>query len=154
MDESATGSAKLWSDAGVSSNGSRPSPPRRGLHVRRRVALLVGAIAALLIAGVLVAPLVIIGSAPKATACAQTLAYQGVGYDARRVTGAVQRLAVGTGTVSGCNQPASEVNVRSLAGLATGRAVAVEGDATSIYVRHGLCPDASAGRLLACLRTQ
>ncbi|HET7568932.1 MAG TPA: hypothetical protein VFJ91_13145 [Gaiellaceae bacterium] len=136
----------------MSSNGSRPAPYRRGPRVSRRVALLVGAVAVLLVAGVLVAPVVILGGGSGGTRCAQSLAYKGVGYDARRVGGAVQSVATGVGVVSGCNQPASNVDVRSLAGIPTGHAVALAGDSTSVYVRHGLCPELTGDRLLACLR--
>lgn len=152
MDESATGSANLWSDGCVSSNGSRPSPYRRGPRVSRRVGLGIGAVAAIVVAAVLVAPVVILGDGSNGTPCAQALAYRGVGYDARAATGVVQSVAVGVGVVSGCNQAASNVDVRSLAGIPTARAVALASDSTSIYVRHGLCPHLSGGRLLACLR--
>lgn len=135
-----------------SSNGSAP-PPRRGLRVSRRVALAGGIVGALLIAGVLVAPIVILGSGPKASSCVQTLAYAGAGYDARRSSSAVQGIATGVGVLSGCGRPASNVNVRTLVEIATARAIAVEGDGSSIYVRHGLCPSAPAARLLACLRS-
>ena len=132
------------------SNGSA-QPPRRGLRVSRRVALAAGAVAALLIGGVLVAPIVILGSGPKASSCVQTLAYAGVGYDARSNSSAVQGIATGIGVLSGCGRPASNVNVRTLVGIATARAIAIEGDGSAIYVRHGLCASVSAARLLACL---
>lgn len=136
----------------MSSNGSRPLPYRRGPRVSRRVALLVGGIAALVIAGVLVAPVVILGGGSKGTTCAQSLAYRGAGYDARHASGLVQSVATGVGVVSGCDQAASTVDVRSLAGIPAARAVALAGDASSIYVRHGLCPRLRGERLLACLR--
>jgi hypothetical protein len=121
--------------------------------VPRRVALAVGGLAALLIAGVLVAPIVILGDGSRGKACAQTLVYEGVEFDAHRVPREpVQRIATGVGVVSGCGQPESNVNVRSLTGISTANAVGVAGDATSVYVRRGVCAGAAEPRLLACLR--
>jgi len=105
---------------------------------------------ALVLAVVLIAPIVLRGG--SGTSCAQELAYRGRAYDARRVDGAVQRLAIGVGVVSGCGIAASNVNIRSLASVAPARAVAVSEDVTSVYVRLGLCRGVSAARLLACLR--
>jgi hypothetical protein len=136
----------------MSSNGSRPRLPRRGLHVRRPFALLIGLGAALLIAGVLVAPIVILGGGGKTSPCAQALLYRGRAYAARPVTGAVQSIATGVGVVSGCGAAPSNVDVRSLAGVPVDSAVAVAGDSSSVYVRTGVCGKASKQRLLACLQ--
>jgi hypothetical protein len=120
--------------------------------VRRRTALLIGSVVALLIAGVLVAPIVILGGGSSGTPCAQTLVYEGVEFDARPVPNAVQGIAIGVGVASGCGTPASNVDVRSLPAIPVANAVAVGGDSSSVYVRRGVCVQASAARLLACLR--
>jgi len=120
------------------------------IRVSRPVALVLGGLFALALAVVLVAPVVLRGG--SGTNCAQTLGYGGRTYQARRVAGAVQRLAIGVGVVSGCGVPASNVNIRSLSGVAPARAVTVSGDATSAYVRIGLCPGTDAKALLGCLR--
>ncbi len=118
----------------------------------RRVALAAGAVVALVIAGVLVAPIVILGDGPTASSCAQTLVFRGAGYDARPLTSVVQRLAIGVGVVSGCGVPSSNVDVRSLTGIPPTRAVGVSGDATSVYVRGDVCVKTPDRDLNACLR--
>ncbi|HVS85764.1 MAG TPA: hypothetical protein VHD91_09035 [Gaiellaceae bacterium] len=134
----------------MSRNGSPPSPYRRP-RVSRRVGLALGALFALVLAAVLVAPVVLRDNGSGGS-CAQELAYGGNAYTARRVDGLVQRLAVGVGVVSGCGVPASNVDIRSVGGVAPARAVAVAGDASSVYVRLGVCNGVAAARLLACLR--
>jgi hypothetical protein len=119
-------------------------------RVRRPVALALGALFAVVLATVLVAPVVLRGG--PASSCAQELAYKGNAYKARRVDGIVQRLAVGVGVVSGCGVPASNVNIRSIGGIAPARAVAVATDASSAYVRLGVCDGVDAAKLLGCLR--
>ena len=133
----------------MSSNGSRPGP-RRGIHLPRRIALVIGTVAALLIAGVLVAPLVILSGGPKAKPCAEALLFLGGRYVQRDVPGAVADIAIGVGVVSGCGGPPTNVNIRSLTGVGPGTAVAGEG--SEIFVRRTICPGARAARLLACLR--
>jgi len=132
-------------------NGSGPPRPR-GLHVRRPVALAIGAVAALLIAGTLVAPVVILSGGSKGAPCAAELAYLGHRYTARPVPHVVQAVAVGVGVENGCGATAENVDVRSLTGVAQSVAVVVSGESTSIYVRNGLCPHASGSALLACVR--
>ena len=136
----------------MATNGSRPPLPTRGLHVRRPVALAIGAVAALLVAGMLVAPVVILTGGPKAKPCAAVLLYRGRSYVARPVPRVVQAVATGVGVENGCGAADQNVNVRSLAGIAPSVAIAVSGESGSIYVRRGLCPHASAAGLLACVR--
>ena len=121
------------------------------MRIPRPLALALGGLFAVLLAIVLVAPVVLRGGGSGA-ACAQELAYQGNAYRARRVDGLVQRLAVGVGVVSGCGAPASNVNIRSIGGIAPARAVAVATDTSSAYVRLGVCDGVDAAKLLACLR--
>lgn len=117
----------------------------------RRVRLLVGALAALVIAGALVAPVVISsgGSGP----CSATLVYLGHAYSARAVKGAsvVQDLSIGTGVTRGCGTKPENVNIRSLAGVRPAAAVGLEGVPAAVYVRQGVCASADAGTLWACL---
>ncbi len=136
----------------MATNGSRPPLPTRGLHVRRPVALAIGAVAALLVAGMLVAPVVILSGGSKPKPCAAELTYRGRRYVARPVPRVIQAVAVGVGVENGCGAADQSVNVRSLTGVAQSVAVAVSGESASIYVRRGLCPDAAASRLLACVR--
>ena len=136
----------------VTTNGSRPPLPRRGPHVRRPVALAIGAVAALVVAGMLVAPVVIFSGRSQTKPCAAVLVYRGRSYVARPVPHVVQAVAVGVGVEHGCGAPSQNVDVRSLTGVAQSVAVAVSGESASIYVRRGLCPDATAAGLLACVR--
>jgi hypothetical protein len=109
-------------------------------------------VAALLTAGVLVAPIVILGSGSSTAPCAALLHYQGRTYDVRRVTGAVQAVAIGVGVERGCGAPAQNVDVRSLTGIDPSAAIAVADESGSIYVRRGICPSVAGSALLACLR--
>jgi hypothetical protein len=116
----------------------------------RRVRVLLGLAAAILIAGVLVAPVVLRGSGGKP--CAASLLFRGRTYTARAATGFVQAIAIGIGVTRGCGAAPANVNVRSLAGIAPSRAIGISGDQSSVYVRRGVCAHASADALLACLR--
>jgi hypothetical protein len=102
---------------------------------------------------VLVAP-VVFRNAPGSSACAKTLAYQGVEYTARTVpaTAFVQSTAIGVAVASGCGSTPANVDVRSVTGLRSTLAIAVPTDQTSIYVRRGTCAGAPGARLLPCLR--
>lgn len=116
------------------------------------MALAIGAIAALFVLGMLVAPVVILSGGSKAKPCAAELVYRGRRYVARPVPRVVQAVAVGVGVENGCGAVNESVNVRSLTGIAPSIAIAVSGESASIYVRRGLCPDATAAGLLACVR--
>lgn len=111
-----------------------------------------GVVAALLIAGALVAPVVDRGGSSKA--CSMALSYRGRPYAVRpiRDNSLVQAVALGVGVVHGCGFKPQNVNIRSLLGVEPSDAVALEGDQSSIYVRRGVCPHASAGALVSCLK--
>ena len=141
----------------MSSNNSSNGRPaaRRPLWagLPRRARLLLGLLAALLIGAALVAP-VVFRNGSGGSACAKTLAYQGVEYTARTVppTAFVQSLAIGVGVASGCGSTPANVNVRSVTGIRSTLAIAVPTDQTSIYVRKGTCAGVAGARLLPCLR--
>ena len=107
---------------------------------------------ALVIVGVLVAPVVLSGE--PAGSCSTSLYYLGHAYTVRSAGGAdaVQALAIGVGITRGCGATPQNQGVRSLVGVSPARAIAVAGDASSIYVRRGVCAHAKAGALLACLK--
>lgn len=121
------------------------------MAVNRRLRLLVGAVAAVVIAGALVAPVVISGGG--SVPCSATLVYLGHVYAARSVGGAsvVQDISVGVGVTRGCGTKPEDVNVRSLAGVRPAAAVGLEGVPSAVYVRRGVCPAADASTLWACL---
>ena len=118
----------------------------------RRLRLALGGAAALVIAGVLVAPVVLSGE--PAGSCSGSLVYLGHAYEVRSAGGAdaVQAIAVGVGITRGCGPKPENVGVRSLAGVSPADAVTVAGDASSIYVRRGVCVHAAPRALLACLK--
>lgn len=118
------------------------------LPPRARIAL--GLAAALVIAVVLVAPVVIRG--PGGKPCAKTITFLGGSYTARTASDFVQSVAIGVGIASGCGAAPANVNVRSVAGVAPARAIALATDDSSIYVRRGLCAGAAGAALIACLR--
>lgn len=120
--------------------------------MNRRLRLLAGALAALVIAGALVAQVVLSGGRP-AGACSATLDYLGRSYDARPVEGAsvVQDISIGVGITRGCGAKPENVNVRSLSGVKPAAAVGLEGVPSAVYVRRGVCASDGAGALWACL---
>lgn len=120
--------------------------------MNRRLRLAIGGAAALVIAGVLVAPVVLSGG--PAGSCSTSLYYLGHAYTVRSAGGAdaVQAIAIGVGITRGCGSKPEDVGVRSLAGVAPAVAVAVAGDASSVYVRRGVCIHSPASALLACLK--
>jgi len=119
--------------------------------VNRPMRLALGGVAALVLAGVLVAP-VVIGGAGSGRPCVVTLSYAGAPYVARATKGAlpVQALAIGVGVTRGCGAKPQNVDVRSLAGIRPSRAVALSG-ASDVWVRRGICPRVEASALLSCL---
>jgi hypothetical protein len=119
--------------------------------VNRRLRLLVGALAAVLIAGALVAPVVISGGGSGS--CSGTLVYLGHPYAARSVgaRSVVQDISIGVGVTRGCGTTPENVNVRSLSGVRPAAAVGLEGVPSAVYVRRGVCSSANAGTLWACL---
>lgn len=118
----------------------------------RRLRLLLGGLAAVVIAGALVAPIVL-SSGRSAGSCSPTLVYLGRAYTARSVKGAgvVQDLSIGVGITRGCGAKPENVNVRSLSGVPPASAVGLEGVPATVYVRRGVCPSADAATLWACL---
>jgi hypothetical protein len=120
--------------------------------VNRRLRLGLGGIAALLIAGALVAPVVLRDGSSKP--CSMALSYRGRAYAVRPVrdNALVQAVAVGVGVVHGCGLEPQNVNIRSLLGIKPSAAVALAGDQSSIYVRRGVCSQAGADALVACLK--
>ncbi|MGH2935972.1 MAG: hypothetical protein ACRDL2_15865 [Gaiellaceae bacterium] len=115
----------------------------------RRIRLLLGLAAAVAIGAALVAPVVLSGGS-GGNPCAATLLFRGNTYTARDAAGFVQAVAIGVGVTRGCGIAAQNVDVRSLAGVASSRAIGVSGDQSSVYVRRGVCEGASS--LFACLR--
>jgi hypothetical protein len=118
------------------------------MRIRRLLVLVAG----LVIAGVLVAP-VVLSNSPTArqSHCHPQLRYLNVRYDRRAAAGvATQSTATGVGVLSGCGQAPTNVNVRSLIGIDPVRAVAIDSD-SNIYVRSGLCGGREGAQLRACL---
>jgi hypothetical protein len=115
----------------------------------------IGAGVTFVFAVVLVAPVLPLGGGRGSSSkpCALTLSYDGSVYVARAVQGDVtQAKAIGVGVASGCGATPSDVGLRSVDGVAPSIAVGVGADATSLYVRRGVCRRASTSRLIACLR--
>ena len=117
----------------------------------RRFRVLIGLAAAIVVATALVAP-VVLSSGGGGRPCAATLAYAGRAYVARDASGFVQAVAIGVGVTHGCGVAPANVDVRSLTGVASSRAIGISTDQSSVYVRRGVCPSASSDTLLACLR--
>ena len=113
--------------------------------------MLVGLVAAGVIGGALVPPVIIRNG--SSAGCSTSLYYLGHPYTAREVAGAppVQAIAIGVGVTRGCGTKPENLDVRSLEGVKPARAIAVSGASTSIYVRRGICLRAPAQTLLACV---
>jgi hypothetical protein len=137
----------------MSTNGSRPA---RQLGWRmpgsRRTRLAVGAAAAVVIAGVLVAPIVLLGTGSKAPPCSTAILYQGQRYLPRHSGRVVEAIAIGIGVASGCGQKPQNVDLRSVQGVSAARAVVIASNPSTIYVRRGVCPSEQGSALLSCLR--
>jgi hypothetical protein len=136
-------------------NGSPPGLRPPGAALSRRVRLLIGGAAALIIAAVLIAPIVLLtGSGTQTEPCTQALRFQDHEYVARHVVaaGLVQGIAIGIGVTSRCGGSApANVNLRSLRGVKPTVAVGIPADQSSIYVRRGVCTRSSPRELLGCL---
>jgi hypothetical protein len=118
------------------------------MRIRRLLVLGAG----LVIAGVLIAP-VVLSSSPTASSsrCHPHLRYMTLLYERRSAAGvATQSKATGVGVLGGCGQAPTNVNVRSLIGIDPVRAVAIDSD-SDIYVRRGLCSRSEGAQLHACL---
>jgi hypothetical protein len=116
--------------------------------------LLIGGAAALVILGVLVAPVVILTGRSNQGACSLALRYQGRGYLARPVVSAqvVEGVAIGVGVTSGCGTQPANIGIRTLVGVRPSIAVGLAADQSSLYVRRGVCPQTPPSRLLRCLK--
>jgi hypothetical protein len=139
----------------MSTNGRRrPGTPPR-LPVSRPVRVLIGVVVAAVIAIALVTPIVLVGGSSQSAACAKTLRFDNVTYTARAAPTPrpVESLAIGSGVLSGCDTPPSNIDVRSLSGVQATVAVGIPTDATSVYVRRSLCSGLAAQALSACLRS-
>jgi hypothetical protein len=120
-------------------------------RVKKPLRLALGGVAALVLAGGLVAP-VVIGRGGSSRSCATTLFYSGHPYAVRPAGGApmVQDLAIGVGITRGCGAKPENVDVRSLAGVRPARAVGLSGD-PAVWVRRGVCARSRPAALLTCL---
>jgi hypothetical protein len=117
----------------------------------RRIRVIIGLATAIVIGAVLVAPVVLSGGS-GGKPCAASLLFRGHRYVAREAAGFVQAIAVGVGVVHGCGVTATNVDVRSLAGVPPSRAIGVSTDQSSVYVRPGMCAGVAANALLGCLK--
>jgi hypothetical protein len=135
----------------MSTNGSRPRPVGWRMPGSRRTRLAVGAATAIVIAAVLVAPIVLLGTGPKQAACSTTILYRGQRYLARPSGRIVEAIAVGVGVASGCGTKPANVDLRSVQGVSAARAVALASQPSTVYVLRGVCPGKQRDALLACL---
>jgi len=118
----------------------------------RRVRILLGSAAAVVLLLVLVTPVAFRGGA--GSSCGRTLLYAGRVYTARSAGGThvVQSIAVGVGVVSGCGAAPATVDIRSIAGVRPAFAVALPTETSTLYVARGRCTEPAGARLLRCLR--
>jgi hypothetical protein len=139
----------------VSSNGRPPHLTPR-LPRSRRVRLAVGAIVGIVLILVLVSPVIIGGGTTPSASCAKTLRYEQHEYTAREMPTPrlVESLAIGIGVLSGCGTPPSNIDVRSFSGVDRQFAIGIPSDASSAYVRNGICPARSGHALWTCLRSR
>jgi hypothetical protein len=93
-------------------------------------------LAALVVAGALVAPIVLSNQhGSSAPPCASGLTFRQHVYERRAApAGSTQGLAIGVGVLTGCGRPPANVNVRSLVGIASAQELAIDGD-DGVYVR-------------------
>ncbi len=121
----------------------------------RRGRLAIGACAAIVIGGVLVAPVVLrTNGSSGGKHCSLLLRYQGREYLARSVESAqvVEGVAIGVGVTSGCGTSPANIGIRSLVGVRPSAAVGLAADQSSLYVRRGVCAQKPPRLLLACLK--
>ncbi len=117
----------------------------------RRIRVIIGLATAVVIGAALVAPVVLSGGS-SGKPCAASLLFRSRTYVARDASGFVQAIAIGVGVAHGCGVAATNVNVRSLAGVPSSRAIGVSTDQSSVYVRAGVCVRRPADALLDCLQ--
>jgi hypothetical protein len=112
---------------------------------------LLGLLAAVVVAGALAAPVVLtVGGGPARSDCVAAVSFRGQTYE-RRAGSVTQHAAIGVGTLSGCGQTPTNVNVRSLDRVSPVDAISIDND-TLPYVRSGVCGGADGRHLDACLR--
>src|SRR5689334_20542936 len=116
----------------MSTNGSRPRPLGWRMPGSRRTRLAVGAATAVVIAAVLVAPVVLLGTGPKHPACSTTILFHGQRYVPRSSGRVVEAIAVGIGVASGCGTKPTNVDLRSVQGVSAARAVALASDSSTL----------------------
>jgi hypothetical protein len=116
--------------------------------------LSLAALAILVLAAALAAPIVLHSGGSGKKGCPRVLVYRGRRYVARPVpsTQVVQAIAIGVGLARGCDAPPSNVDLRSLPGIKPTAAVGLAGDQSSVYVRRGVCSASSSRKLMRCLR--
>jgi hypothetical protein len=136
----------------VSSNGRRPHLAPL-LPRSRAVRLAIGATVAVVLGLALVSPVLIGGGATPSPSCAKTLRYEQHAYTAREMPTPrlVESLAIGIGVLSGCGAPPSNIDVRSFGGVDRQVAIGIPSDASSAYVRNGVCPSSTGHALWTCL---
>jgi hypothetical protein len=137
----------------VSSNGRRPHlvPP---LPRSRALRLAVGVAGAVVLVLALVSPILIGGGASPSPSCAKTLRYERHGYTARAMPTPrlVESLAIGVGVLAGCGAPPSNIDARSFSGVDPRVAIGIPSDASSVYIRDGICTASTGHALWVCLR--
>jgi hypothetical protein len=139
----------------MSSNLRPPAnAPRR--VVSRPVRLIVGAVLGVVLIAALVSPVIIGGGTPSPGGCARTLRYERQMYVAHSMPTPrlVESLAIGIGVLSGCGTPASNINVRSFSGVRPSVAIGIPSDASSAYIRRGVCANLAEHALWSCLRSR
>jgi hypothetical protein len=136
------------------SNGAAANAPRR--VVSRPVRLIVGAVLGVVLIAALVSPVIIGGGTPSPGDCARTLRYERHMYVAHSMPAPplVESLAIGIGVLSGCGTPASNIDVRSFSGVRPGVAIGIPSDASSAYIRRGVCANLAEHALWSCLRSR
>jgi hypothetical protein len=124
--------------------------------VSRPMRLAGGAIVALILIIAVVTPIILGGGASPPQNCAKTLRYKGHMYVARPMPAPplVQSLAIGIGVLAGCGTPASNINIRSLAGVRPSAAIGIPSDASSVYIRPDICPSSAGHALWTCLHSK
>lgn len=120
----------------------------------RRLRVQLGILAAIAIGAALVVPVVLSGGSGPETAarCNQQLRFDRRLYVQRSLGSdtPTQKLAIGVGVLQGCGQAPANVDVRSLLGVPSSRAVSIDG-ATDVYVGRGVCTSATDARLFDCI---
>jgi hypothetical protein len=138
-----------------SANGPprRPATPR--FNVSRPVRLAGGAVVAFMLIVGIATPIILGGGESPPRNCAKTLRYDRHLYVAQPMPAPplVQSLAIGIGVLAGCGTPASNINIRSLAGVPPSVAIGIPSDGNSVYVREHMCPGITGRAFGACLRS-